>query len=82
MVDNFQCGLHDFSTSNIEKWDEHCAKKDHEYDLHVPCANKCGKKIYLKVKQKVAVDSNRIPRGYVCVDCKKKIQNVEILEEQ
>lgn len=80
--DAFKCGLHDFSTNSIDKWDEHCAKVEHVYDLRVPCANKCGKKIHLKVKQKLAVNARRIPRGYMCNDCRKKVQSVEIIEEE
>ena len=77
----FQCGLHSFSTDDISKWDKHCASKEHEYDLRTTCANKCGKKIHLKVKQKVSLDAHRIPRGYMCSDCKKKVQSAEIIEE-
>lgn len=79
--DTFKCGIHDFSTNDITKWDTHCAKKEHEYDVHTTCANKCGKKIHIKVTQKLAADANRIPRGYMCSDCKEKVQNVEIIEE-
>lgn len=81
MGDIFQCGPHNFSTNDIEKWDEHCAELDHEYDLHTNCANGCGKKLHIKPKQKLSKESNRIPRGYVCTDCKIKIQNVPEIKE-
>ena len=81
MGDIFQCGLHDFSTSNFKKWDEHCAELEHEYDLHIDCSNGCGKKLHIKPKQKLAKESGGIPRGYVCTDCKSKVQTVPEIKE-
>jgi len=78
----FKCGLHDFSTNSPTKWDEHCAKLDHEYDVHIACANKCGNKIHIKPKQTLSPDANRIPRGYVCKSCKNKIKVVPEIKEE
>ena len=78
----FKCGTHDFSTNSIEKWDKHCSSKEHDYDLHVPCANKCGEKLHIKPHQKVTLDSTRIPRGYLCSNCKKNVQNVPEIKEE
>lgn len=78
---SFQCGSHDFSTDNLTKWDEHCAEFEHEYDLHIDCSNNCGKKLHIKPNQKLSVKSNRIPRGYVCSDCKVKVQSVPEIKE-
>lgn len=76
----FKCGLHNFTTDNIEKWDKHCSSKSHEYNLRILCANSCGKTIHIKPTQKVS-NSNRVPRGYLCNDCKKKVQNVPEIKE-
>lgn len=81
MVDTFQCGVHDFSTNDPILWDEHCAELEHEYDLHIKCAGGCGKKLHIKPKQKLAKESYGIPRGYVCADCKPKIQSVPEIKE-
>jgi DNA-directed RNA polymerase subunit RPC12/RpoP len=81
VTDTFQCGLHNFSTTDITKWDEHCAETDHEYDLHINCANGCGTKLHIKPNQKVSKESNRIPRGYVCSDCKDLVQTVPEITE-
>ena len=78
----FKCGLHNFSTDSPIKWDEHCSKLDHEYDVHIPCANKCGNKIHIKPKQKLSADANRIPRGYLCKDCKNKVKDVTEIKEE
>jgi len=77
----FQCSVHDFSTDDISTWDKHCAEYEHEYDLHTICANGCGTKIHIKPKQKLSVQAKRIPRGYVCADCKDKINHVEEIKE-
>jgi len=77
----FQCGIHDFSTDDIKKWDEHCAELEHEYDMHVACANLCGNKIHIKPSQKLSAEANRIPRGYLCKDCQKKVVNVSEIKE-
>lgn len=49
----------------------------HEYILHIDCATGCGKKLHIKPKQKVSKESKRVPRGYMCSDCKKNVQDVE-----
>lgn len=77
----FKCGLHDYSTSTPTEWDEHCAEFDHEYDVHIACANNCGNKLHIKPKQKLSSDANRIPRGYVCVDCKDLVETVTEIKE-
>lgn len=77
----FKCSIHDYTTTDLKKWDEHCAELEHEYDLHVSCANGCGKKLHIKPTQKLSKESGRIPRGYVCNDCKVKINNVEEIKE-
>ena len=76
-----RCGVHDFSTEDIEKWAEHCAEIDHEYDLHINCANGCGKKLHIKPNQKLSKESYGIPRGYVCEDCKDNVQTVPEIKE-
>jgi len=81
MADIFQCGIHDFSTDDIILWDKHCAEIDHEYDLHIKCSNGCGKKLHIKPSQKVSEKSYGIPRGYVCSDCKDKVQTVSEIKE-
>lgn len=78
----FKCAIHDFSTDTIAKMDKHCEEVEHEYDLRVDCATGCGKKIHIKVKQKLSVKSGRIPRGYMCKECREKAINpTEISEE-
>lgn len=77
----FQCGLHDYTTDDIISWDKHCAELEHEYDLHIECANKCGKKLHIKPKQKLSIQSKRIPRGYLCNECRIKVQNVTEIKE-
>ncbi len=81
MVDNFKCGKHNFSTDDPVKWDEHCAEIEHEYDLHINCAGGCGTKLHIKPNQKLSKESKRIPRGYMCADCKKNVQDVEEIKE-
>jgi len=76
MTNAFQCGVHDFSTDDIKKWNEHCIMIEHEYDLHTEC--ECGKLLHIKPKQKLGLSSKRIPRGYKCEECKKKV--VDVLE--
>ena len=59
-----------------------CEKLDlSKYDVHIDCANKCGTKLHIKPKQKLGVESNRIPRGYVCSNCKDKIENITEITE-
>ncbi len=77
----FQCDIHDFSTDDIVQWDKHCAEIEHEYDLHIQCAGKCGVQLHIKPNQKVTLDSKRIPRGYMCSDCKSKISDVKEIKE-
>ena len=79
--DIFKCDLHDFSTSDIEKYDKHCAELEHEYDLHTPCANLCGHQIHILPKQKLDPAARRIPRGYLCDDCKKKVKDAKAILE-
>jgi len=77
MGDNiFKCGIHNFSTDNLKKWDKHYAEFEHEYDLHIDCAAKCGEKLHIKPKQKLGFAAKRIPRGYMCDECKKKVNDV------
>jgi len=77
----FKCGLHDFENEDPEKWDDHCAKFEHEYDLHTACATGCGNQIHIMVKTKLSKEAGRIPRGYVCKDCKLKISNAPEIKE-
>ena len=77
----FKCGIHDFSTNDVEKWYKHEAELEHEYDLHILCANGCGTKLHIKPKQKISKESRGIPRGYVCKDCKSKIVDVPEIKE-
>lgn len=78
----FHCDLHDFSTDDILQWDKHCAELEHEYDIQTECATGCGEHIHIKVTQKLSTKSGRIPRGYMCKDCRGKVPNIiEISEE-
>lgn len=77
----FKCGTHDFSTDNIAEWDKHCAEIEHDYDLHIPCANLCGNKIHIKPNQKLAAEAGRIPRGHLCKECQSKVQTVPEIKE-
>ncbi len=77
----FDCGLHKFSTDDIVKWDKHCAELEHEYDSRVDCAGLCGAKLHIKPKIKLAPEAGRIPRGFVCNDCKEKINTVPEINE-
>jgi len=79
MADIFQCGLHDFSTNDIIKWDEHCEGLEHEYDLHTECD--CGVLLHVKPKQKVSKQSKRIPRGYKCKECQQKVIDAPDIKE-
>lgn len=78
----FECAVHDFSTDDIVKWDKHCAEIEHEYFLHVDCATECGKKIHIKVTQKLSTKAGRIPRGYMCKDCRDKVPNITEIHEE
>lgn len=78
----FQCGPHDYTTNDIVKWDKHCAELEHEYDLRIECATKCGKKIHIKVTQKLSTKAGRIPRGYMCKDCRGKVPNIIDINEE
>ena len=80
-ADSFKCNLHDFSTSKPEEYDKHCAELEHEYDLHTPCANLCGQQIHILPKQKLDPIARRIPRGYLCSDCQKKVKAVKTIKE-
>jgi len=75
----FQCGIHDFSTDDIIQWDKHCTEIEHEYDLHTEC--ECGKQIHIKPKQKLGTKAKRIPRGYKCAECKKKVIDAPEIKE-
>lgn len=81
MADFFKCGIHNFSTNDGELWDKHCSDMEHEYDLHINCANGCGKKLHIKPKQKLSKESFGIPRGYVCNDCVDKVKTVPEIKE-
>lgn len=81
MAGNFKCGVHDFSTDDPVKWDEHIATEEHEYDLHISCNGGCGTKLHIKPKQTVSKESKRIPRGYLCNDCKEKVKDVPEIKE-
>ncbi len=78
-TDTFDCGIHDFSTNDIKKWDKHCAEHEHEYDLHTECD--CGKILHIKPNQKVGPKAKRIPRGYKCKECKKKAMDAPEIKE-
>ena len=77
----FKCGIHDFSTDDINKSDKHYAEIEHEYDLQTECATGCGKKIHIIVKQKLSIKSGRIPRGHMCKDCRKKVPDIIDINE-
>ncbi len=79
MADTFQCGIHEFSTNDIKKWDKHCAENEHEYDLHTECD--CGKSIHIKPKQKLGPNAKRIPRNYKCAECQKKATDAPEIKE-
>ena len=79
--DSFKCGIHEFSTSDPEEWDKHCSELEHEYDVHIPCANLCGHAFHIKAKQKLSPLANRIPRGYLCKDCKEKVKDAPEIKE-
>lgn len=78
-TDTFDCGIHDFSTDDIKKWDKHCAENEHEFDLHVEC--ECGKPLHIKPNQKLGPNAKRIPRGYKCQECKKKVIDAPEIKE-
>lgn len=81
MPDNiFKCSIHDFSTDNIVKWDEHCAELEHEYDVHTECG--CGKQIHIKPKVKLSIKSKRIPQNCICDDCKKSLMNTSEIKDE
>lgn len=77
----FSCGLHGYSTDSPEEWDKHCAELEHEFDLHIECATGCGEKLHIKPNQKLSPSANRIPSGYLCPDCKNKVQDVPEIKE-
>jgi len=76
---NFKCGVHDFSTDDIKKWDEHCNENEHEYDLHDEC--ECGEPLHIKPKQKLGPKAKRIPRGFKCNECMKKAKVAPEIKE-
>lgn len=76
----FHCGIHKFSTADLVEWDKHCAKEEHEHDLHTLCANLCGNKIHVKPKQKLSVEAGRIPTA-LCKDCQEKVKKVPEIKE-
>ena len=67
---------HNFKTDDIKKLDQHFAEYEHEYDLKIKCAS-CTKKIHIKPVIKLNPNSRRIPRGFVCNECKDKIKNTK-----
>lgn len=77
----FKCDIHNFSTDDITLWDKHCAEIEHEYDLRAYCATGCGEKIHIKVTQKLSIKSGRIPRGYMCSNCRDKVPNITEIDE-
>lgn len=81
MPDIFQCGIHDFSTSDLKEWDKHCAEVEHEYDSHIECTGLCGAKLHIKPNIKLAPEAGRSPKGFVCPDCKKNIDTVSEIKE-
>ena len=80
MANTFQCGIHNFSTDNIKKWDKHGEELEHEYDLHVSCLG-CGKELHVKPNTKLSVSSKRIPRGILCKDCIEKQKELPEIKE-
>lgn len=76
----FKCGPHKFETNDINKWDEHMAELEHEYDVHTEC--QCGKKIHLKPKLKLSPKAKRIPQGLMCDDCRKSMSNVSEIKDE
>ena len=80
-ADIFKCSEHDFSTSVLAEWDKHCLEEEHGYDLHTPCAGKCGKTIHIEPHVKLDPSARRIPRGYMCDDCKKKVEDAKEIKE-
>jgi len=81
MAGTFDCGIHDFSTDDVTSWDEHCAELEHEYDSHIECTGLCGKKLHIKPNIKLSPQAGRSPQGFVCPDCKEKIDNVPEIKE-
>lgn len=79
--DIFKCGKHDFSTSDITKWDAHCKEFEHTYDLHDNCACGCGEQIHVLPRTKLDPSARRIPRGHMAEKCKVKIKEVEKIKE-
>lgn len=77
----FDCGIHKFSTEKPDEWDKHCAEIEHGYDLHTDCANLCGNKMHIEPNQTLAAESRRIPRGYLCKDCREKVKDVPEIKE-
>lgn len=75
----FKCEVHNFSTDDITEWDKHCEVIEHEYDLHTEC--ECGKPLHIKPKQKLGPNAKRIPRGYKCEECKKKVTDAPEIKE-
>jgi len=79
--DIFKCDLHQFSTSVISEWDQHCLNEEHEYDLHCNCACGCGDKIHVLPKTKLDPSARRIPRGHMADECKKKMKEAPKIKE-
>lgn len=77
----FDCGIHEFSTNDPIEYDKHCLEFEHEYDSHVECAGLCGEKLHIKPNMKLAPEAGRSPKGFVCPDCKVKIENVPEIKE-
>jgi len=77
----FDCGIHDFSTNDPEEWDKHCAELEHEYDSHIECTGECGEKLHIKPKVKLTPKAGRSPKGFVCKECKIKIDTVPEIKE-
>ncbi len=77
----FDCGIHEFSTNDPAEYDKHCLEIEHEYDSHVDCAGLCGEKLHIKPNIKLAPEAGRSPQGYMCKECKKKVDTVPEIKE-
>lgn len=77
---NFKCGVHDFSTDSPVKWYDHLTELEHIHDLNTKC--QCGKSIHVKPKIKLSLKLHGIPKGFMCDECKKHIQNTPEIKEK
>ena len=77
----FDCGIHGFSSNDPDEYDKHMAEVEHEYDSHIDCTGLCGAKLHIKPNMKLATEELRSPKGFVCPECKVKIDTVPEIKE-